>query len=313
MDVNRNEPKRHRGQRLQRWVLLPALAASLFTFWGCGKTTGDGEKTAPRSGPSTVGAEALGAADRKTGAVEKDEQVSNDGQLPSVEVSSLIRRAVEGRSRPGADVERDGDRKPAEVLSFFGVASGMKVADLMAGRGYYADLLARVVGPTGVVYAQNNEFVLKRFAEAPLSERLANPDLSNVVRWNHELDTLGFEPESLDGALMVLFYHDTYWQNVDRDAMNRGIFAALKPGGFFGVIEHVANAGSGDVSKTLHRLDPVTLEKEITAVGFTLEARSDILRHAEDNHTVNVFDDSIRGKTDRVVFRFRKSAPSGPR
>jgi len=228
-------------------------------------------------------------------------------RVPAAE--DAIARALSAPGRPADDRERDADRRPAEVLRFLGIAPDMEVADLMAGRGYYSEILARAVGPQGKVYVQNNAFVVHRFAGEALQARLGRPGLEAAVRWDRELESLGFEPGSLDAALIVLFYHDTYWQGVDRAAMNRGIFAALKPGGVFGVIDHHAQPGSGarDV-QTLHRVDAELVKQEVLAAGFELEAESELLRHPEDPRTASVFDAALRGKTDRFVYRFRKPA-----
>jgi predicted methyltransferase len=215
--------------------------------------------------------------------------------------------AVAAPERPAEDRARDADRKPTEVLHFFAIEPGMQVAELMTGRGYYAEILARAVGPTGRVYAHNSPFVLKRFAEAPLAERLARPGLENVSRLDREVDDPGLPAGELDAVLLILFYHDTYWMEADRARMNRAVFESLVPGGVYGVIDHFAEDGSGarDV-KTLHRVDAQLVKKEILAAGFELEAESELLRHPEDDRTKNVFDEDIRGKTDRFIYRFRK-------
>ena len=129
--------------------------------------------------------------------------------------------------RPPEDVARDADRKPYEVLTFFGIGAGQRVAELLTGRGYYAEILAGVVGPSGHVYAHNTPFVLNRFADKPLTERLSNPALTNVTRLDTELEDPQL-PAALDAVVMVLFYHDTYWQKVDRARMNAAIFAGAQ-------------------------------------------------------------------------------------
>src|SRR6185369_12860412 len=144
---------------------------------------------------------------------------------------------------------------PAEMLAFFGIGPGMRVAELGAAGGYTTELLARAVGPSGVVYGQNNPFILKRFAEQPWSARLATPPMHNVVRVDREFDDpLPPEATNLDAVLLVLFYHDTVWMGADRAKMNRAIFNALRPGGVYGIVDHRARPGSGlaDV-QTFHR------------------------------------------------------------
>jgi predicted methyltransferase len=220
-----------------------------------------------------------------------------------------ILAAVQSPARPEEDRARDGDRRPHEVLSFFGIGPGDKVAEMMAGRGYYVEILARAVGPQGVVYAHNNAFVVQRFAGEALDERLGRPGLDHVIRLDRELEDPGLPRGELDAVLMFLFYHDTFWMNADRARMNQAIFDALVPGGVFGVIDHHAEVGSGprDV-KSLHRIDAELVKAEILAAGFVLDGESDLLRHAADDRTTNVFDPEMRGKTDRFVYRFRKPA-----
>jgi predicted methyltransferase len=234
--------------------------------------------------------------------------------MPSVSTSEPAQHlidAVATADRPAADRLRDTHRKPAEVLAFFGIAPGMKVADLVAGSGYYTEILAAAVGPEGTVWAQNHRWVLERFGDEGISKRLAKPGLANAVRWDRELEELGLPEGELDAVVMVLFYHDTYWQGVDRAAMNAEVWRALEPGGVYGVIDHQAEAGSGDRDvKTIHRVDAELVKREILAAGFVLEAESDVLSHPEDDRTRNVFDESIRGRTDRFVYRFRKPADS---
>jgi len=242
-----------------------------------------------------------------------DPAAAEDGN--AAYLPQYLRAAVASEDRPEADRARDQHRKPADVLAFFGIAPGQKVAELMTGRGYYIDIISRVVGDNGVAYAHNSPFVLQRFAEEPLTERLANPGLSNVVRLDRELEDPGL-PGNLDAVLIILFYHDTFWQGVDREKMNKAVYGALKPGGVYGVVDHHAQAGSGDRDvKTLHRVDAALVKKEILAAGFELDGESEILRHPEDTRDYNVFRDveTKRDRTDRFVFRFRKPAavPSG--
>ena len=213
--------------------------------------------------------------------------------------------------RPEEDLARDADRKPFEVLEFFGIEPGQTVVELMSGRGYYVEVIARAVGPTGKVHAHNSPFVLERFAEGPIEERLRSPALQHVSRLDSELDDPHL-PEDVDAVLMILFYHDTYWQKVDRARMNAAVFEALAPGGIYGIVDHHAEVGSGsrDV-QTLHRIDAELVEREILDAGFELVDRSELLRRPEDDRTVNVFDPAIRGKTDRFILKFRKPTAAG--
>lgn len=191
---------------------------------------------------------------------------------------------VAAADRDEQDRLLDAQRKPAELLAFIDLEPGMRVAELVAGFGYTAELLARAVGPTGQVFAQNNRFVLERFAEKGWSERLAKPVMAKVVRVDRELDEpLPPEVKDLDAVVMVLFYHDTVWMKVDRAAMNRAVFAALKPGGRFVVVDHSGRPGTGvSEAQTLHRIEATLVRQEIEAAGFRLAAEGEFLRRPED-------------------------------
>lgn len=223
--------------------------------------------------------------------------------------------------RPEADRARDADRKPDEILKFFGISTGMHVVDLQAAKGYYTELLSAQVGAEGAVIAQNNNFVVTRFAEGPLNERIERlraGGRNNITRLNAELDEMEL-PEGLDAAVFVRFYHDLYWlptpdgDHTDRAEFLRRVFNALKPGGIFGVIDHHAEVGSGDRDaldprKGLHRIDAKMVMAEILAAGFLLDGESDVLSNPADTRDWNIFaDDSARrDKTDRFVWRFVK-------
>jgi predicted methyltransferase len=230
------------------------------------------------------------------------------------ETPPAIRAAVAAADRSPEDRALDAGRAPERMLAFFGVAPGWRVAELGAGGGYTAELLARVVGPQGRVHGQNSTFLLERFAAKPWGERLAKPVLANVVRHDRPFDD-PFPPEveSLDAVLIVLFYHDTVWQKVDRAKMNRAVFRALRPGGVYGVVDHSAAAGRGvaDV-ETLHRIEESVVRDEIERAGFRLAASADFLRRADDARDWSASPRSAgerRGTSDRFVLRFEKPAP----
>lgn len=224
------------------------------------------------------------------------------------DVRASLAAAVADASRAEEDRQRDPYRKPVDVLAFFQIAPGQTVVELMSGSGYYVDILARAVGPTGKVIAHNSPFVYNRFAKGPLSKRLRQPALSNVDSIVTEADDPQL-PTGVDRVIIVLFYHDFYWQEVDRAAVNQAVFAALKPGGIYGIVDHSAEAGSGDRDVSdLHRVDEALVKQEILNAGFILEAESDLLRNPDDPRDYNVFrhPEGLRDRTDRFVLRFRK-------
>lgn len=222
--------------------------------------------------------------------------------------------AVAAPDRSAADRALDAGRHPVETLIFFGIRPGMRVAEIGAGGGYTTELLARVVGPGGVVYATNSPFVLERFAQKPWTERLAKPVNAHVVRLDTPFDApfpAGFADEGkLDAVVNVLFYHDTVWQGVDRAAMNAAIFKALRPGGVYGIVDHSARPEDGlSATQTWHRIAEQAVIDEITAAGFVLDTEADFLRNPDDTRDWNDAPSAAgdrRGTSDRFVLRFRK-------
>ncbi|TAJ79856.1 methyltransferase domain-containing protein [bacterium] len=200
--------------------------------------------------------------------------------------------------RPQNERALDAARKPEEALRFYGVKPGDKVADIMTGRGYYAAILSLLVGDKGMVYAAN-ETVRKE-----LAARFQNPLYASVKLIEGKMDALALPSDgSLDFVLIHLNYHDLAPET--RTAMNRRIFAALKPGGAYGVVDHSAKDGSGNqFTQSLHRIDKALVIKEVTEAGFVLVQEGDMLRHPEEPRTESVFKD--RGNSDRFVLRFEK-------
>jgi predicted methyltransferase len=230
---------------------------------------------------------------------------------PPIDIPSSVHAAVSASDRSEADRALDAGRKPDQMLAFFGILPGKRVADLGAGGGYTTELLARAVAPGGKVYGQNSRFILERFAEKPWSERLAKPVMANVLRVDREFDDpLPPDAKELDAVVMVLFYHDAVWFEVDRDKMNRAVFAALKPGGVYGIVDHAGKVGSGTAdAKTLHRIEERTLRDEVQKAGFVLDAEASFLRNPADTRDWNASPRTAgerRGTSDRFVLRFKK-------
>jgi predicted methyltransferase len=241
---------------------------------------------------------------------------SSAGPAASPEKASLTASeaslaVVAAPDRSDADKKLDGGRHPAELLTFLHIAPGMKVAEISAGGGYTAELLARAVGTTGKVYGQNSKAILERFAEKPWSERLAKPAMKNVVRVDRDFDDpLPAEAKDLDAVVCVLFYHDVFWLGADRDKMNRAIFAALKPGGTYVIVDHSGRDGTGSTEvKTLHRVEEKVVRAEIEKAGFRLRAEGTFLKNPNDTRDWSASPSAAgekRGTSDRFVLAFEK-------
>jgi predicted methyltransferase len=249
-------------------------------------------------------------------AATSEPEAAADAVEVKVKSNAAIAAAIDSPDRPAADRERDAGARPGEVLAFLGVAPGMRVADMFSAGGYYTELLARTVGVKGQVIAYNNPPYAK-FAEKGIAERYASGRLGNVRQVTAEVDALELPPASLDAALFVMSYHDAYWRPDDKSwdrtdpaELLRRLFLALKPGAVVVVQDHVAAAG-GDAARvvdTLHRIDPALVRRDFERAGFVFDGSSDVLAQPGDDHTRLVFEESIRGRTDQFVYRFRKPA-----
>jgi predicted methyltransferase len=240
---------------------------------------------------------------------ERPRPVDLRSQAP-IFASAEARAVVDSPDRTEDDRRLDAGRRPAELLTFLGVRPGMRVGELVAGAGYTAELLARAVGPSGVVYGENPRVILQN-SGAPWSERLVRPAARNLVRLDRELDD-PFPPEARDLDLVVLnlVYHDAVWLAVDRDRMNRAVFAALRRGGTYAVIDHSARPGRGlaDV-QTLHRIDEAVVRAEVARAGFVLKTGDSFLRNPSDSRDWNdspAAADPRRGTSDRFALLFEK-------
>ena len=234
-----------------------------------------------------------------------------NAQTPAI--PPAIAAAVADSSRPATDTARDANRKPALTLAFIGVKPGDRIADYASGSGYFTRLFASMVGPKGHVYASvpaelfTFPNIVKGIAE---TEAWAAKGRANVtVTFASALPAATY-PERLDIFWIGQNYHDLkdpFMGPVDIAAFNKAVFAALKPGGAYIVLDHVAAKGSpANVTDTLHRIEPAVVRREVEAAGFVFDSESAILANPQDPHSAGPFDPSIQGHTDQFLFRFRK-------
>lgn len=225
-------------------------------------------------------------------------------------IPAYIKAAVADPARPDSDTKRDADRKPAACIAFAGIKPGDKVADLIPGRLYFTRIFAKVVGPKGWVYSyfpsDIDAIYQKNNVTIPSGTDPNYPNVSFI----HAPIAKFVAPEKLDVVWTSQNYHDLhdpFFGPADVPAVNRAVYDALKPGGYYIVLDHVAQAGSGlRDTDTLHRIDPAQVKKEVLAAGFVFVGQSEVLHNPADDHTKIVFDPAIRGKTDQFLFKFRK-------
>lgn len=237
----------------------------------------------------------------------EDNQPSHDDHL----VNQTLYTAVAHPDRPETDKQRDDKRKPAQVLEFLGVSPGMKVIEVMAGGGYYTELLSRVVGPSGRVYHHNNQMYYEFQSDKFVEQRLKNNRLPNVLRWDKELDALALPDNSLDAAFIMLIFHDIYWSKDKPENVLAQLYKALKPGGVLAIVDHSAKLGSGTTAAEslhgIHRIDEQLVRQTVSRAGFIFDGGSDILRNPMDDREKAFFDNTMINKaTDRFILRYKK-------
>jgi len=229
-----------------------------------------------------------------------------------VEISEVVAAAVANPQRPAEDIKKDSARKPDQVLSFFNIKPGMTVLDLFSGGGYYTEMLNSVVGEDGKVIAHTNEAYIP-FSGKIYQKRYVDGRLAQAETIVAEADDLELKANSLDAAMLVLTWHDFLyadekggWHAINETLLIDKLCTAMKPGGVLGLIDHAANSGGEpeQVAKDLHRIDPQVVRDTFAKSCFSLEAEAKFLRNGSDDRTLAVFDKSIRGKTDRFVFKF---------
>lgn len=221
--------------------------------------------------------------------------------------------AAAAKTRSADNVKLDEGRKPAQLLRFLGLRRGDQVLDVFGANKYWAEIVAPAIGPAGhVTVWQPTQFLTeerrKDFAGFAADQK-------NVSLISSPFEAPDLPRSAFDFALINLDYHDVYWQSSERkiprmepQAWLKRLYAAMKPGSTVGVVDHVAAPG-GDtraVVDKLHRIDPAVVRRDFQRAGFVLAGTSAMYRNQADDHSLLVFDDKIRGKTDRFVFKFRK-------
>ena len=231
----------------------------------------------------------------------------------AVQPPTNVAAAVAGPGRTADNVKLDESRKPVEVLQFLGLKQGMNVLDLFGANAYWAEITAPAVGPKGHLIVWEPTQLYEDKAKASFAEFMAKQPNVSIVSSPFEAPDL---PKNYaDFVMLNLNYHDTYWQSdkfgiprMDPNALLKAVYAAMKPGAVIGVIDHVASPNN-DVRATVekyHRIDPNVVKADFRRAGFVLVGSSNVLRNPADTHTTEVHDASIKGKTDRFIFKFRK-------
>jgi predicted methyltransferase len=229
---------------------------------------------------------------------------SQPAQLTPDQITAVLSAS----DRSSADRDNDGRRKAREMLAFIDARPGMRVLDMGSGGGYTAELLARIVAAGGQVVAHNSPEFMKNIIKERFAERLkmyAKPNLSlNVAPFENPLPA-NVAKGSIDLVTFMFVYHDLGWAGADRAQVNRAVFDALKPGGYYVLADHSGRPGTGiSESKSLHRIEEALLRKEVEAAGFKLVAEGQFLRNPADPRDKSVFKPAQ--PNDEFVLKFQK-------
>lgn len=250
----------------------------------------------------------IAACDR-AGQPEAEQPAAAVETIPAEQAATPdLATILAGDFRSADDRERDSGRKPADVIAFLGIEPGMRVLDLMAGAGWYTEVLSLAVGPDGHVTSHNTAYALQirdGANESELSARIADGRLSNVSRLNKEVAELVPEDGPFDAVLTAMNLHDIYNRGGEDVAVGAmaAVYSVLKPGGVFGVIDHQGLAGQDNVA--LHRMQKTDAIRVAEAAGFVVEADSGILHVHSDDMTGHMRDRE-RGQTHRFLLKLRK-------
>lgn len=228
--------------------------------------------------------------------------------MPAANVAA----AVASPSRNADNVKLDSSRKPAEILRWAGLREGMRAIDLFGGNLYWAEIMAPAVGPQGRMTIWEPTQFLDDKGKAAIDKFVASA--GNAELRTSPMEAPDLAADTYDFAMLNLNYHDTYWESekykvprMDPADWLKAINRAMKKGSTVVVIDHVAKSGAPreTVEKT-HRIDPAVIREDFRKAGFMLVGTSPLLRNPKDDYSVGVFDAKVRGKTDRIVYKFRK-------
>lgn len=277
------------------------LSITLLTF-GCSQEQQNlPQQSVPAAVPET----------QSTPISEPSQSINQLSGAETAQIQILVQSGFNSAGRPESDLDAHANRKPEQVLAWAGITEGMSVIDIAAAGGYYTENLAWAVGLEGWVIAQNTPGALDRFGgrnRTTLEQRLADYRLPQVEAYELSYAELTENFEELDAATFVNILHDVYNFQGEDAALNAltTIYDILLPGGFLLLIDHVGLAENDN--SQLHRIDPNLVRSLLERAGFNLVAQSDLLANPYDDAAISVFDESIRGNTNRFIFKAVKPA-----
>jgi predicted methyltransferase len=245
---------------------------------------------------------------------------------------AALKAAVNHPVRSSANKARDVHRHPVETLSFFEVTPKSTVVEISPGSGWYTEILAPLLKAEGKYYAAHqpadatSDYAKK--SRAAFVEKLAADPVYSAVTVTGFAPTAGYEVAPAGSADVVLTFrnlHNWYMQKGDESLLNayKSFYAALKPGGVLGVVEHRLPASKLNTDWTKSGYMPQSLAIKLAEeAGFVLEGTSEVNANPKDtaDHPQGVWtlppslalkdQDKAKylaiGESDRMTLKFRK-------
>ncbi len=230
---------------------------------------------------------------------------------PLSPMGEKIKAAMDSSIRSDAEKKRDANRKPRQTLEFFGLKEDMRVVELVPGGGWYTKILAPVLADKGEFYVaigtQRLMPMLKEYESLGKVKALATDARLAPAGDIPGLFSVGEFSLGIDDVDMILTFRNLHnFIPEARANIDDAVFAALKPGGLYGVMDHTRRHNEPQTRENWRRMDPVTAIKEIQAAGFELVDSSDLHYRPDDELRYEVGRKTVTGNTDRFTLLFRK-------
>ncbi|MEM9386222.1 MAG: methyltransferase [Pseudomonadota bacterium] len=233
---------------------------------------------------------------------------AQEGEAQASPLADKVAAALEAPLRTEAEKERDANRLPAETLAFMRMTPDMRVLELIPGRGWYTKILSQVLAEEGELFvAVGTRFVSQNLDTEPGFAGVKVVDVTGEFSRDdrrNDVDDLGLGVKDIDLALTFRNLHN--FNAHGRQELNEAAFAALKPGGHYGVVDHTRRHMQADDGENWRRMDPVLMIKEIESVGFEFVDFTDLHYRADDELRYEVGRKTVTGNTDRFTLLFRK-------
>ena len=196
-----------------------------------------------------------------------------------------LRDALDSTDRKSENLVRDAYRNPYETISFFKIEPNMKVIELSPGGGWYTEILANYLSDSGLLIAahvnpETKNNYLKRL-RANFEKMLNSKENFKRVKLVNIDSTLA-PANSVDAVVTFRNLHN--WLGPNMDNIFQNSFNALKPGGYFGIVEHRAKPGTS--LQEMKESGYVTESHAIKVAennGFKLVGKSEINANSNDN------------------------------